>query len=92
MIGIRAVRLVVVFVAAYGTVSKDRLMHLADGRLPVGRKHILIINIDDVTLLINYLLNNDAVQINQANADIDSDGAINISDVTMLIQKLLNQH
>lgn len=50
------------------------------------------INIDDVTLLINYLLNNDAVQINQANADIDSDGAINISDVTMLIQKLLNQH
>ena len=50
------------------------------------------INIDDVTLLINYLLNNDAVQINQANADINSDGVINISDVTMLIQKLLNQH
>ena len=49
------------------------------------------INIDDVTLLIEYLLNSQSVQINAANADVDVDGAINISDVTMLIDNLLHQ-
>ena len=51
-----------------------------------------IISIDDVTHLIGYLLNNDATQINIANADVDSNGVINISDVTALIEKLLYQH
>ena len=50
------------------------------------------INIEDVTLLISYLINNDSVQINQANADVDGDGVINISDVTGLIEFLLNKH
>lgn len=50
------------------------------------------INIDDVTLLISYLINNDSAQINHANADVDGDGVINISDVTALIEFLLNKH
>ena len=49
------------------------------------------INIDDVTLLIEYLLNSESVQIHAANADVDVDGTINISDVTMLIDNLLHQ-
>ena len=48
------------------------------------------VNIEDVTLLIDYLLN-DSIQINTANADVDLDGAISITDVTELIDNLL-QH
>ena len=49
------------------------------------------INIADVTLLIDYLLNNDSSLIDLANADVDGDGVINISDVTKLIDNLLLQ-
>ena len=49
-----------------------------------------VINIIDATLLINYLLDNDASQLNLAKADIDGDGSINITDVVMLIDKLLH--
>ena len=48
------------------------------------------VNIEDVTILIDYLLN-DSIQINAANADVDLDGAISITDVTKLIDNLL-QH
>ena len=46
------------------------------------------LNIDDVTSLINHLLNNEPV--NETNADVDADGYIDISDVTQLINILLN--
>ena len=49
-----------------------------------------LVTIDDLALLIDYLLNN-SVQINTANADAYPDGVINITDVTALIDILLNQ-
>ena len=48
-----------------------------------------LVNIADVTDLIDYLLNNDASLINMNAADISADGMINISDVTDLIDMLL---
>ena len=47
------------------------------------------VNISDVTTLIDYLLSEDASNIQLGNADIDADGSINISDVTVLIDMLL---
>ena len=49
-----------------------------------------LVNISDVTSLINYLLSQNADGINMYNADVDGDGNINISDVTSLINKLLS--
>ena len=49
------------------------------------------VNINDVTALINYLLNN-IEGISLENADVKSDGNVNISDVTELINWLLNGH
>lgn len=47
------------------------------------------ITIDDVTLLIDYLLSDDSTLINIANADVDGDGLVNINDVTEIIELLL---
>ena len=47
-------------------------------------------NIQDVTVLINYLLNGDTEGVNLANADVDGSTIINIQDVTSLISILLN--
>ena len=49
-----------------------------------------LVNIADVTSLINYLLSQNAEGINLDNADVDDDGYVNISDVTSLINKLLS--
>ncbi len=46
------------------------------------------VNIDDITALINHLLNND-MPVNEANADVDHDGKLGIGDVTTLINMLL---
>lgn len=48
-----------------------------------------VVNISDVTVLIDYLLN-PATVINEANANVNLDEAINISDVTVLIDFLLS--
>ena len=48
------------------------------------------VNITDVTALIDYLLTNDASNINLNNADCNQDSSINISDVTALIDYLLS--
>lgn len=48
-----------------------------------------VVNITDVTQLINYLLNG-SVTINYPNADCDGTSSINITDVTLLINYLLN--
>ena len=41
-------------------------------------------------MVINYLLNNDASQLNLGKADVNGDGNINITDAVMLIDKLLH--
>ena len=48
-----------------------------------------VVNISDVTVLIDYLLNNNTADINTAAADVNGDSIINISDVTLLIDRLL---
>lgn len=48
------------------------------------------VNISDVTLLIDYLLNQDGTGLDLIAGDCDGNGEINISDVTILIDKLLN--
>ena len=48
------------------------------------------VRINDVTALIDYLLTNDASNINLNNADCKQDSSINISDVTALIDYLLS--
>ena len=50
-----------------------------------------ILNINDVTTLINYLLTHNSDLIDMYNADVDGDGIINIGDVTTLINKLLTR-
>lgn len=49
-----------------------------------------IVNIADVTKLIDYLLDNSAIPFNRNNADVKQDGNIDIADVTSLIDMLLN--
>ncbi len=48
------------------------------------------VNINDITTLINYLLNGDAEGLALANADCYPDGRVNIDDVVSLISYLLN--
>lgn len=48
-----------------------------------------IVNISDVTSLIDYLLNGDETGLNLVDADIDNDGLLTIRDVTGLIDLLL---
>ena len=49
-----------------------------------------LVNISDVTSLIDFLLNGDASAISLTNADCDDNGSVNISDVTTLIDYLLS--
>ncbi len=48
-----------------------------------------VVNISDVTLLIDYVLNNGAILINEVNSDMNSDHVINITDITLLIDYIL---
>ena len=48
-----------------------------------------VVNIADVTVLIDYLLGNVPQSFNEQAADVNSDGVINIADVTALIDILL---
>ena len=49
------------------------------------------VNINDVTILIDYLLNPDDAHIDRIAADVNTDGEINISDVTGIIDILLSR-
>ena len=49
-----------------------------------------LVNISDVSSLINYLLSDDATGINTANGDMNNDGEVNITDVIDFINMLLN--
>lgn len=48
-----------------------------------------MVNIIDVTALIDYILSRDASQINMSAADVDGSGSVNIADVTALIDIIL---
>lgn len=49
-----------------------------------------VVNITDVTCLINYLLSKQGHNIDFQNSDVDGDGRINISDLTELVNNLLS--
>ncbi len=50
-----------------------------------------VVNVSDVTLLVNMILNNEDLEAAQyPYADMNGDGAINISDLTILIGNILN--
>ena len=49
-----------------------------------------VVNIADVTTLIDYLLSNDAIGISLENADCNQDNVVNIAEVTSLIDYLLS--
>ena len=50
-----------------------------------------VVNVSDVTLLVNMILNNNDLEAAQyPYADMNGDGAINISDLTILIGNILN--
>lgn len=49
------------------------------------------VNISDVILLINYISQGNASQIEFDNADFNCDGEVNISDVTALINQISNE-
>ena len=48
------------------------------------------VSIQDVSVLISYLLNGDDASVNRSAADVNMDGAVTIKDVTELISYLLN--
>ena len=50
-----------------------------------------LINISDITAIINYILQNEIGKFNVSNADFNDDGLINITDVTNIINLIL-QH
>jgi len=50
-----------------------------------------LVNSDDVTTLIDYLLGNNPMPCNLAACDVDGNGTINSDDVTALINILLNE-
>ena len=49
-----------------------------------------IINVADVTSLIDYLLGSSTGSFNEANADVNGNGIVNVEDVTALIDLLLS--
>ena len=49
-----------------------------------------LVDITDVTALIDYVLGGDASAINMDAADCDEDGFVNITDVTALIDYVLS--
>lgn len=51
-----------------------------------------LVNISDVTALIDYLLSGNTSGVNVVSADVDGDNSVNISDVTALIDYLLTGH
>ncbi len=48
------------------------------------------VNVNDVTVLINYILGKNPTPFVEANADVNGDEGINVNDVTALINMILN--
>lgn len=51
-----------------------------------------MVNMDDLTALINYLLTDNATGIDLENADVDDSGNVGMDDLTKLINYLLTNH
>ena len=51
-----------------------------------------VVNISDLSALIDYLLSGDASIVNLANADCDQSGGVSIEDLSSLIDYLLSGH
>lgn len=62
---------------------------LAGGSTPGDVNKDGIVDINDVTVLIDYLLNGNGGSIDLVAADVNGDGAIDIEDVTLLIDNLM---
>lgn len=67
------------------------LLHITDDEIQPGDVNgDGMVNIKDVTMLIDYLLTNNATDCVMAAMDVNQDGLINIKDVTNLIDMLLS--
>lgn len=51
-----------------------------------------MVNMDDLTALIDYLLTDNATGINLENADVDGSGNVGMDDLTVLVNYLLTDH
>ena len=49
-----------------------------------------VVNITDVTLLINAIMSESYSSINFTNSDLSGDGILNVTDITMLISKVMS--
>ena len=72
-------------------VEEVTLFQSSHGYEPGDLDHSGSANVKDVSLLINYLLTNDASTICTICADVNQDGSINTRDITDLIDILINQ-
>ena len=77
--------------SAWSNVEEVTLVETGHGYELGDVNHDGKVNIADVTRLIDYLLDNENVEICTVCADVKADGSINIGDVTALIDKLLTE-
>ena len=75
----------------WSNIEEVTLFENAHGYQPGDVNHDGVITIKDVTLLINYLLTEDASTVCAICADVNEDGVVSIKDVTVLINMLLEQ-
>ena len=79
--------------------SNTQIVTLVDGGYPdehdypIGDvNHNGVVGIDDVTALIDYMLDRDAIEICDICADVNNDTAIDIADVTSIIDLILGNY
>lgn len=77
--------------SAWSNVEEVTLVETGHGYELGDVNHDGKVNIADVTRLIDYLLDNENVEICTICAEVKVDGSINIGDVTALIDKLLTE-
>jgi len=77
--------------SAWSNVEEVTLVETGHGYELGDVNHDGKVNIADVTRLIDYLLDNENVEICTICAEVKADGSINIGDVTALIDKLLTE-
>ena len=49
-----------------------------------------LVNVTDVSILINYVMGSTSLTINVVNADVNPDNNINVSDITMIINMIMS--
>ena len=75
----------------WSNIEEVTLFQNGHGYEPGDLDHSGAVNTGDLSMLINYLLTNDASTICTICADVNQDGSINIKDITDLINTLINQ-